>query len=340
MDRITKAAIATGSLKPHQWLTNISVAYFQNPEDFVAPSIFPIVPVGISEGTYRTFSLADLARDNVALKPEYGSVDPFVISEGTGTYSCEVAQIRYGLDKIKQVNYSRMNNLPGATDPKIGASKACAEQMLLHLDNEWAKRFFTEGVWEYEFTGDTSFDFDQKKVIKLTDSNCEPIKMFHALSRLMKPQSRRKFNKLVIGTEVFEVLINMPDILDRIKMGGTTTNPAIANEKVLAELLGFDEVKVVGSTINRAGRNKEQDMQYICDPKAALLAYVPNTPSIDTPSAGYIFTWDPMGNGNPMNVQTYEGAPETHTEWVEGLMSYSMNQISQPCGLFIKKLVD
>ena len=67
------AEIAKG-WKPNQYLTNMSQAYFAQPGDWVAPSIFPICPVATSSGFYYTFDKGDLARDNVARKPAFGKV--------------------------------------------------------------------------------------------------------------------------------------------------------------------------------------------------------------------------------------------------------------------------
>ena len=39
------ASIQKGAFKPHLYLTNICLSYFQNMEGFVARKVFPIVPV-------------------------------------------------------------------------------------------------------------------------------------------------------------------------------------------------------------------------------------------------------------------------------------------------------
>ena len=62
-------------------------------------------------------------------------------------------------------------------------------------------------------------------------------------------------------------------------------------------------------------------MQFICDTKGALLCYATPSPAIDEPSAGYIFTWDMLGNGAHVAFDQFDGEKGTHTEFVEGLMS-------------------
>ena len=76
------AEIAKG-WQPNNYLTNMSMAYFQKPEDYVAHSIFPVCPVQLSASYYYTFSKEDLARDNVQPKPAFGKVDPAVMGRTT-----------------------------------------------------------------------------------------------------------------------------------------------------------------------------------------------------------------------------------------------------------------
>lgn len=57
--RNTTAGIAAEIAKgwqPNNYLTNMSMAYFQKPEDYVAHSIFPVCPVQLSASYYYTFS--------------------------------------------------------------------------------------------------------------------------------------------------------------------------------------------------------------------------------------------------------------------------------------------
>lgn len=331
-------SIASGGFRPHQWLTNISIAYFQNSTDFVAPSVFPIVPVETSEGKYPIFNRADLARDNMHRKPEFGHVDPAVLSMDKAQYSVQVDQLIMGLDKIQQVN--NMRGLPGTIDPRIAQSRAISEQILLHLDSMFANKYFHEGAWGNELSGSSSDDLDGAKTFtKFTDANSEPIKLFHELNRRQLGKTRRRFNYMLCGMEAFDALINHPDILARVQYGGSTANPAIANESVLASLFGLDRVFQIGSTMNMAEQGLDEDMQFICDPKSILLAYVTPRPAINEPTAGYIFSWDCTGNGRPVNIQQFDSPnPADHAEYIEALTAFDMHKVCDDMGLFMKEV--
>ena len=65
------ASIQKGIFKPHIYLTNVCLSYFQSMSGFVARRVFPIVPVPTSSAHYYEFDKGDLARDNMARKPEF-----------------------------------------------------------------------------------------------------------------------------------------------------------------------------------------------------------------------------------------------------------------------------
>ena len=331
-----KAAIAKG-WKPNQYLTNMSMAFFQDPADFVATSIFPICPVQLSASYYYTFSKADLARDNVQRKPAFGRVNPAIMGQEDSSYKCEVDQVLVGIDQIAQLNYQR-SRAPGVADPRRAKVRFATEQMLLHQDIIFASKFFNTGAWSNVKTGVASSP-STNQFLKWTDSSSDPIGQMDDLKAEIKKNGRRTPNRLALGIEAFNALKIHPDIVERVKYTGSTANPAKVNERVLAELFGVEQVKVLESTYNTAGIGQAANMDFICDSKAALLCYATNTPQIDEPSAGYIFTWDMLGNGSPVAFDQWEGDNGTHSEFVEGLMSTDMKKTCDDLAVFLSACV-
>ena len=86
------------------------------------------------------------------------------------------------------------------------------------------------------------------------------------------------------------------------------------------------------STVEQLGQ--AANMQFIGDPNSFLLAYATDTPSIEEPSAGYIFTWDMLENGILLPVLNYQGEAGTHSEFVEGLMAYDMKKTADDLAFF------
>lgn len=326
--------IAKGAFKPNIYLTNMSMAYFQAQDKYVAKSLFPMLPVQLSTSSYYKFSKADLARDNVRRKPQFGKVEPAIMGLSDDSYRCYVDQVIVGLDQISTLDFGR-SKAPGVADPRKAKAKFIAEQMNIHLDLLFANSFFKTGVWENEWKGADAHDSAKKQFIKFSDANCDPVVLFDELCTNIELQGRRRPNKLGLGVNAYNALKNNPSILERVKFGGSTANPATVNQNVLAQLFGLQKVVVLASTYNAAGLGEEENMQFTCEPNDAILVYTTDTPAIDEPTAGYIFTWDMLGDGNFMPTLQYEGEGGTHTEFMEGLMATDMKKTADDLAVYL-----
>lgn len=331
-----QAQIAKG-WKPNNYLTNLSVAHFQPDDWFVSPFIFPIVPVQLSTSHYYKFSKADLARDNVQRKPQFGKAQPMIFGSEEALYKCEVDQIIVGIDQIGTLDYQRAGT-PGISDPRRAKVRLATEQMKLHMDRVFAEGYFKTGIWTNEYTGVTGAAPAGKQFYKFDDANFDAVHFFGGLRTEMKRNGRRNPNTLALGVEAYEGLKRNPEILERVKYSGSTANPATINQNVLAQLLEIDRVVVLNSTYNAGGLG-EEDMQFICDSKGALLCYAAPNPAIAEASAGYTFAWDMLGNGQYLAFDQYEGEKGTHTEYVEGLMSYTPEKVCDELGYFLTECV-
>lgn len=329
------ADIAKG-WKPNNYLTNMSVAYFQPDDWFVSPFVFPILPVQLSTSYYYIFDKGDLARDNVQRKPEFGKVTPMMFGSKQELYSCEVDQIIVGIDQISTLNYQR-SAAPGIIDPRRAKVRIATEQLKLHMDRVFADGYFKSGAWTNEWAGVTTTP-SGKQFYKFSDSNCDPVKFIGDRRVEMMREGRRKPNVLALGVEAYEALKNNASILDRVKYSGSTANPATINANVLAQLFEIDRVVVLNSTYNKGGYGSTS-MDFVCDSKGALLAYAAPNPAIDEVSAGYTFAWDMLGNGQYLAFDQYEGEKGTHIEFIEGLTSYTSKKVCDELGVFMKECV-
>lgn len=330
-------SIAKGVFKPHIYLTNLCLAFFQEQRGFVSTRVFPTVPVPLSSAHYYEFDKGDLARDNVARKPEFGHVAPAVFGKRDKYYHCEVDQVITGVDQISSLDYSR-TNAPAIIDPRRAKVRFIAEQMKIHLDRKWAAKYFNAASWTNVYTGvDTTPTGNQ--FYFFDSDNSDPVKFFNALGNRMLIAGLRKPNKAVFGVNVFAALQTNPSILERIKYQGSEANPADVTENVLAQLFKLKEIVVAEAVYNAAPVGAENDMQFICNADDVLLTYTTDAPSIDEPSAGYTFTWDMLGNGQWTAVQQYLGEESTHTEFIEGLLCTDPEITCPDLGVYLQGAV-
>ena len=331
--------IAKGAFRPHTALTNMALNYFQNFNNYFARGIFPIVRVRQSADNYYRWTLEDLLRDSWQRKPAYGKVMPTALGEDTDTYAVKVFQAIMGIDEIRETDVRRRQGPSIATDSRMWQTKAIAEQANIHQDIAFANSFFKSGVWANEWTGKDDTNVSGKEFIKWTNDNSDPITFVADRAIEMLEQTGRKPNRMAMGANVMNALRKHPAILDRIKYGGTSANPAQVNVNALKSLFEMDHLTVMQSIHNQAKQGKEADMKFIADPNAILLAYAPETPSIKEPSAGYIFQWDMLGDGQLMPIFQYKGENGTHSEFIEGLMAYDMKKTADDLAVFCTGVV-
>lgn len=331
--------IAKGEFRPHTALTNMALNYFQSFNNYFARGIFPIVRVRQSADNYYRWTLEDLLRDSWQRKPAYGKVMPTVLGEDTDTYAVKVFQSIMGIDEIRETDVRRRQGPSIATDSRQWQTKAIAEQANIHQDIAFAKAFFRTGVWGNEWTGKDDTNVTGNEFIKWTNDNSDPITFIAERKLEMLEKTGREPNRIAMGANVMKALRKHPAILDRIKYGGTSANPAQVNKNALAQLFEVSHLTVMQSIHNQAKAGKEADMQFIADPDAILLAYAPETPSVKEPSAGYIFQWDMLGDGQIMPMFQYKGEGGTHSEFIEGLMAYDMKKTADDLAVFCTGVV-
>lgn len=138
---------------------------------------------------------------------------------------------------------------------------------------------------------------------------------------------------------VIEFISVPPLDVHLITGSGSTPNPALVNENVIAAVLGIDQVKVLYGTENTANLGQAANMAFTFNSKDALLTYTTPKPSVEEPSAGYIFTWDMLGNGSWMTTDAFEGEPGTHSEFVEGLMATGMKKTCDDLAIYLSGCV-
>jgi hypothetical protein len=331
-------SIRKGTFKPHIYLTNLALAAFQAPGAFIAKRIFPIVPVDLSSSRFYEFDKGDLARDNVGRKPEFGHVAPAVFGKREQYYHCEVDQVITGIDKISSLDFTR-SGAPGMIDPRRAKVRFISEQMNIHQDRVWAKKYFNPGSWSYVLSGVGTQPAGGNQFWFLDNDNCDPVRLFDGLRTAMLLSGLREPNKICMGVNVFAALRTNPSIMERIKYQGSEANPADVTENVLAQLFKLDEIVVAKSVINKSPVGAPDDIEFICDPNSMLLCYTTNAPAIEEPSAGYTFAWDMLGNGQYMAVQQYEGPPATHSEFIEGLICTDPEITAPDLGIFMQNAV-
>ena len=318
--------------KPNVYLSNLAIINYEKPEG-KAKRVFPTVPVALPSGFYYKFSTEDLARDNLHPKPDFGSVQPANFSFASDGYTCRVEQLLISTDKLMAKPYETAADMGLGVDFYRNKVQIAVEQLNIHQEKVFAEKFFKSGVWANEWQGAATANSAQKKFQKWSAANSDPIAFLDQMATEVKLHGRRRPNKLVLGVEAYLALKNNAAVKERVKFSGSTANPAVVNENVLAQLFGLENVIVLDSTHNAAPAG-QSDMKFIGDSKSALLLFAPDAPQIDIPSAGYVFAWQISG-ADYISIDVFDDDRAAHTEILELLFAADYKKTSDDLAVFM-----
>lgn len=304
----------------NQPLTNISVAYMQDANEFIADKIFPRVPVSKKSDSYFTYDDEAFARaiamDRSGATESHGSG----WEQGADNYSC----------RQKSFHHDVPADIAANTDAPLDAYRDATEfvtrAMLLKREADFAAAYFRTSVWstDVSVTGTNRWD-------DYDDS--DPYTMIQDYIRTVQKSILVKPNKLLIGPEVFDKLKNHPDLRDRYKY---TTSDALTVQ-MLSQTLGVEII--VGEGVQVTSVEGQTTTKGFIFGKSALLVYAAPRPSLLMPSGGYNFTWNAFGNGFGARIRRFPMIHLNDSQRVEGDMAYDAKVVAAGAGVFFSTVV-
>lgn len=312
-------------------LTNISVAFIQNTEAFIADKVFPVVPVQKQSDRYFVYKKEDWFRDEAQKRaPATESAGGKYEIDNTPSYFCE----KYAFHR--DVTEEDRANADEPLTPDEDSTEFVTQKMLLRRELVWANQFFKDDVWGNDYEGKSSSPGSDE--FKQWDKDgSTPIEDISAGKMKIAAQTGFKPNVLVLGANVYEHLRNHDDILGRIVF----TQKGLVNTEILASLFDVERVVVGWAVKNEARKGATEDTDFLLG-NHALLAYVPDSAGIKRPSAGYIFAWQGlMGAGAYGNRISRIPMPTLGqgTERIEGEMAFDVKVVAEDLGAFYKNAV-
>jgi hypothetical protein len=318
-------------------LTNISVAFLQNADNFVATKVFPNVPVAKQSDRYFVFDRGDFNRDEAQVRaPGTESAGGGYELDNTPTYFANVFAFHHDVpDQIRA-------NADPAVDVERAATEYVMHKMLIRREKAWTASFFSSGVWANEETGVDSSPSAGETIRWSDQTSGDPIGDIRAAKTKILESTGYMPNRLVLTQPVMDALVDHPDIVDRVKYSGGVgnTSPAMVNEQTLAALFGIDQVVISRAIENTAAQGAEASHSFISG-NNALLTHAAQAPSLMTPTGGYTFSWSGfMGQSNAFGVATKRFyIDEIESTRVEGQMAFDQKLVSDSLGYFFGSIV-
>lgn len=258
-----------------QLLTNVSIGYSN--AGYIADQIFPVVPVDKQSDKYLTYDKSHWFRNEAKIRATGTKSERGGWNYSSDTYFCD--RFSYG----HEIYDEERDNADNAFQLDSDAAEFATDKILMQREVAFASGFFTTSVWGTDKTGGTDFT-------RWSDyAGSNPLVDVSDWMDTIEASIGREPNRLVIGKQVWSKLKWHPDLIDTIKY----TQRAQMGLDLAATLFEVERI-LVGRAIYTTSPEgtAEASVSYSrIWGKHALLIYVPNTPSLRQPAAGYTFTW-------------------------------------------------
>jgi len=304
-------------------LTNISIAYIQNPNNFIAEKVFPSIGVAKASDTYFKYDKDSWFRDEMKQRaPSTESAGSGYTIDNTPSYNCKNWALHKDIDDDIRAN----EDAPLNSDRE--ATLFLTQKGLLKKEKEFVSNYFKTGIWTGSATGS---DIDLT-ALKWSNSASDPVKDIDTQKAAMIEKTGFEPNTLVVPLSVHNILKNHPDIRDRIKY----VQKAVVTEDILAMLFGVEKYLVAKATNNTAIEGAAATMASVFTPNA-LLAYSAPTPSIMVPSAGYVFNWTEYSSVGA-RIKKFR-MENVKSDRIEIETSFDMKQVAADLGAYFINVI-
>ena len=320
-------------------LTNVSVAYFQDEENFIADKVFPMIPVQHQTDQYFVWSLADFMRDEAQIRSDGAESSGSGFNLVTQSYSAAV----YALHK--DIGPQVRANADPAIDIDVTTTRALMQKLLIKRDRIFATKFMTTGLWTGSSTGGDivgsaagtpGTGFPPKWS---DDANGDPFTDIATQQTAILQGTGFMPNRLVLAWPVFQALRKHPLVIDRIKYTAQPDAKKVT-ETMLAQMFDVDEVVVSKAVYNGAAEGLTASMNFIVG-NNALLCYAAEAPSLNEPTAGYTFAWSGFTGENNLGIRVNQ----IPMNWLgmgtvrdECEMAFDMQVVSPVLGAFFSQI--
>lgn len=311
-------------------LTNTSLAYIQSADNFIATKVFPIVPVDKQSDLYFKYTKEDWFRDDAAVRADGAEAATSGYGLSTDSYYAYV----YAIKKV--IGDQTMANFDSPLDPLRDAAKFTAQLILNRMENQFVSDFIKTGLWGQDYQGTSSGTSGTTTFRQWSDfANSDPILDVEVWKAKILSTTGFEPNKMVLGYDVYQILRQHPDVIDRVKYTGSS----VPDTNYLAELFGLQEVLVAKAVKNTALEGQSGSFSFAFGKSALLVHSAPN-PGILTPSAGYCFQWRGVSEGLGLTVGTKQYRLEQNAAtYVESQVAFANKAVAVDLGVYAYTVV-
>ena len=252
-------------------LSNVSIAYSN--EMYIAEMLMPVFGSKKQQGKYYVYDKANLRR-NKTLRAAGAPANESEYGLTTASFYAEDHALK------EKIPFEIIDQADSALSPEMDATESLTEQLLVDKEVALATTMAdTASMTQNTTLSGTSqwSDF----------TNSDPIANIRTGQQAVITGIGRKPNTLVLGKQVYDKLIDHPDIVERVKyaFGGSPT------PELLARIFDVQRVIVAEAVYNTAKEGQTDSLGFIWG-KHAWLVYIAPSLRLKQPTFGYTFTYE------------------------------------------------
>ena len=309
-------------------LSNLSIQYTQDREGFIADRACPTCPVDKQTDIYPVWSKADFFRMQAQKRADEDKLPVAALGlDVSNSYHCD----RYGLKKLVLATERRNSDI----DIDQAVVSFLTEQILIALDYKVVSKLLTYTNWTTSYDG-VSAGPTGAQFLQWNDSSSNPFQNVRTINTALKKSCGRRATTLLVTSDIDDVLKEHSDILDKVKY----TQTGIATNDLLAAAFGVKNYLVADAVYNSAAEAATASLAFMAT-KTAVLYFTADSPSKDTPSACYNFSWsefDQVPSGKGATVRSW---PEEDPvgEWMAAQMHFAPKITAADAGICLKTVI-
>jgi hypothetical protein len=307
-------------------LTNISLAFMQSQDVFVADRAFSNVPVAKQSDLYFTYDRGYFFRDEMQKRAPGTESAGASYAVSTESYRTHVWALH------KDIADQLRSNADTPIAPDREATEFLTLQALISKEKNWTSQFFVTGIWTTEVTGVAGAPAGGQ-FQRWDEAASTPIEDVRLGIRTVQELTGRRPNRMVVSRPVYDALVDHPDIIGRIDRG-QTAGTALVLRANIAALFELDEILVMDSIENTAAEGAANVHAFIAG-KHALLLFTPPSPGIMVPASGYTFSWTGFLGAGALGTRIKRMRMEhLESDRVEIEMAFDHKLVSAELGYF------
>ena len=316
-----------GDVHVNRPLTNFSQKYLQDDAMFVTMQAWPNLPVQMQSDLYYVFDRSDFYRDEAIERADGAETAGGGFNLSTNPYFARV----YGFHK--DVTDRQRANQDPAVMLDQSATQYVTHKHLIRRERVMQTTYFATSIWGTDAVGNTDFT-------QWSAANSDPIRDVRTAIRTVHQNTGYRPNRMLIGREAYDTLLDNDEILSRITGGSTTAMPAMVMRQLLAALFELEMIHVMDSVVNTGAEgdgsalNQNESNAFIGGDNA-LVYYAPMSAGLEEPTAGVQFSWTGLlgSTTSGMRIRRFR-EEKLAADRIEGEMSFDLKLVASELGYF------